>query len=135
MADMYAAVRSGGLKLKGEKKMKKKKRSREEKVVEEEVEIRHGRFIPEEGVGIRGPVSHAPDMPPFPSSKPGLFWLVSSASALTGSVLVETQSGGYLEAVDDGTLTVGLPKVSFVQSPQSMAQGQVFPSGRRPSTE
>ena len=46
----------------------------------------------------------------FPFFSSGAFWLVKDLKHLTGTVLIETQSGGYLEAVDDGSLTTGVPR-------------------------
>lgn len=93
MADAYKAVRTGGLKLKGSKKLKKRKR-----VAEEEsgpaVETRHGAF-----------------------------WLVDKIEQLTGNVLIETQTGGYLTAIDDGTLSTALPR-EVDNDPENMPEPQ-----------
>ena len=43
-------------------------------------------------------------MPPHPSI--GAWWVVREPTDLSGTVILENASGGYLCAVDDGTLTV-----------------------------
>mmetsp|Transcript_18634 Transcript_18634/g.48580 ORF Transcript_18634/g.48580 Transcript_18634/m.48580 type:complete len:273 (+) Transcript_18634:255-1073(+) len=82
--DAYTAVKKSGLKFKGEKK-KKKKRDKKAlaaaAAIAETMEMRHQAF-----------------------------WLVTALDQLVGNVLVETASGGYLTAVDDGTLTTALPR-------------------------
>ena len=40
----------------------------------------------------------------------GAFWLVTDSKHLSGTVLIETQSGGYLQAVDDGTMSTAVPR-------------------------
>eukprot|EP00041_Stephanoeca_diplocostata_P042099 m.10213 g.10213 ORF g.10213 m.10213 type:complete len:275 (+) comp7256_c0_seq1:271-1095(+) len=93
----YTAVRSGSLKFKGQKKIKKKKKKISSDASSEsgdKVETRHNAF-----------------------------WLVTSTDHLVGNVLVETQSGGYLTAIDDGTVTTALPRPAD-HSPENMPEPQ-----------
>eukprot|EP00729_Bicosta_minor_P023376 gene23376-19855_t len=86
-ASKAAVKKTGGLKFKGQKKLKKKKRKREDG---------EGGAAAAGGAGL--------------DTRHGAFWLVKDLKHLTGTVLIETQSGGYLEAVDDGSLTTGVPR-------------------------
>eukprot|EP00053_Salpingoeca_punica_P003818 m.45347 g.45347 ORF g.45347 m.45347 type:complete len:274 (-) comp12437_c0_seq1:43-864(-) len=76
----YGAVRTSALKLKGMKKHKKKKRE-------------HG----------DGDAAHEDD----DEKRYGIWWTIKHPDQLTGTVFVETECGGYLEAVNDGTVRVG----------------------------
>eukprot|EP00039_Didymoeca_costata_P026421 m.15898 g.15898 ORF g.15898 m.15898 type:complete len:273 (-) comp5520_c0_seq1:196-1014(-) len=97
MADAYSAVRrTGSLKLKGQKRLKKKKRKHQdmEDKRNEPLEVRHGGF-----------------------------WLVTSNDHLRGNVLIETTSGGYISAVDDGTLTTAPPRPAD-NNPENLPEPQ-----------
>ncbi len=37
---------------------------------------------------------------------PGIFWHIISPTFLTGNVLIENEVGGYVNALDDGNITV-----------------------------
>eukprot|EP00040_Diaphanoeca_grandis_P040206 m.261585 g.261585 ORF g.261585 m.261585 type:complete len:274 (-) comp42460_c0_seq1:104-925(-) len=96
--DEYGKVRSGSLKLKGQKKMKKKgKRTGSKKAAKtdfDDLEIRHGQF-----------------------------WLVKTFEHMLGNVLLETHAGGYITALDDGSVTATLPRPPD-NEPENMPEPQ-----------
>jgi len=86
LSDSYksAIKKKGGLKFKGQKKKDKKKRKKK--------------------------LEEAAQTQPKVETRHGAFWLVNDLKFLKGNVLIETQSGGYLTAVDDGSLTTAVPR-------------------------
>ena len=48
----------------------------------------------------------------------GLFWQITVPKFLTGNVLLEGPNGGYLNAIDDGSLALSPPVTDFVDPPE-----------------
>ena len=88
MADAYQLAKSSSLKFKGEDH-KKKKVKRKREHTSHPGELRHG-----------------------------LFWQVLKAEVLVGNVLIESDSQGYVNAVDDGTVSVAPPSDNPLAMPE-----------------
>ena len=88
--DLYA-VKSGKLKLKGEKKKKKKEKKRKRDREEEEDDTK------------RRKKAEASD-----TAKHGGWWSATQFKYITGPVAIELK-GSFVKSVDDGTFTIGAP--------------------------
>ena len=88
--DLYA-VKSGKLKLKGEKKKKKKEKKRKRDKEEEEDDTK------------RRKKAEASDI-----AKHGGWWSATQFKYITGPIAIELK-GSFVKSVDDGTFTIGAP--------------------------
>lgn len=91
MSDVYGSIKTGKLKLKGEKKHKKKSKKRDREKDEDRKDAKKKRTQERE------------DM-----DKHGGWWAVKEFKHITGPIVIQMK-GCYVKSLDDGTFTLGPP--------------------------
>ena len=89
-SDEIYAVKSGKLKLKGEKKKKKKeKKKKRDKKEADEAKVKKKAEISD-------------------TAKHGGWWAATQSKHITGPIAIQLK-GSFVKSVDDGTFTIGAP--------------------------